>query len=504
MTIDMISFNAAISACEKAGQWERVLSMLSELKKSGTTPSALSFNVAVSACQKDGQWERGLAFLSELREASMTPDVMGFNAAILASDRGGQWELTLLFLSELQEAGMAPTMASLKVALSASDVGSQWKRALSVLRELQGAGMSPDLMSFSKAISACEKNRKWERALSLLNELQEAGVTLDMSRFNATVAACDRAYCIDGPYFQESGHYYYDTILNKTVGSYPPVDDYKLELLRSFSHLRKVRSSPVLTPIQPLVPGTRPTVMLLTSGKPQTVENYCRTSMMFHRLGFDCIKVMGHRFDDKSTMPEGAKLPKGRRGLLAWMLCFLPKLAALTEKLDDNEYILIAEDSCWPTTDCTPELVSNLTRKFGNLWLGYRRPHPLPKTKKCPPPKTKQVDMKIDPDGHVKKTGFRDAWIPYGLKLMVLSHEAIILLYRAFTQLSTDWCAEEFFNMLVANPPSDQVKVTVKRPALAGSQAHYSLVDGQWQQASYPREIAHRLMPLNVFDTAVV
>ena len=48
----MISFSAAISACEKGGQWERALSLLGKMRKAGITSNVISFSAAISACEK--------------------------------------------------------------------------------------------------------------------------------------------------------------------------------------------------------------------------------------------------------------------------------------------------------------------------------------------------------------------------------------------------------------------------------------------------------------------
>eukprot|EP00973_Karenia_brevis_P034680 4785837-Karenia_brevis.AAC.1 len=54
---DVISFSAAISACEKGGQWQRVAPLLNEMRSRGLSPDVISFNGAISACKKGGQWQ---------------------------------------------------------------------------------------------------------------------------------------------------------------------------------------------------------------------------------------------------------------------------------------------------------------------------------------------------------------------------------------------------------------------------------------------------------------
>eukprot|EP00973_Karenia_brevis_P054878 7629181-Karenia_brevis.AAC.1 len=58
LSLDVISFNAAISACEKGWQWQRVAPLLNEMRKGDLSPNVISFNAAISACEKGAQWQR--------------------------------------------------------------------------------------------------------------------------------------------------------------------------------------------------------------------------------------------------------------------------------------------------------------------------------------------------------------------------------------------------------------------------------------------------------------
>ena len=54
---DTVTYNAAIAACERGGQWARVLELLSEMPDRGVPPDVVTYSVAISACENCGQWQ---------------------------------------------------------------------------------------------------------------------------------------------------------------------------------------------------------------------------------------------------------------------------------------------------------------------------------------------------------------------------------------------------------------------------------------------------------------
>ena len=66
---NVISYNAAISACEKGGQHEKAVELLREMEGRGIQPNVISYNAVISACEKGGQHEKALELLREMEES---------------------------------------------------------------------------------------------------------------------------------------------------------------------------------------------------------------------------------------------------------------------------------------------------------------------------------------------------------------------------------------------------------------------------------------------------
>ena len=61
--LDVVSYNAAISVCEKGKHWEEALRLLQEMLHRSLTPNVVSHNAAISACEEGEYWEEALRLL---------------------------------------------------------------------------------------------------------------------------------------------------------------------------------------------------------------------------------------------------------------------------------------------------------------------------------------------------------------------------------------------------------------------------------------------------------
>jgi pentatricopeptide repeat domain-containing protein 1 len=56
-----IRYNAAISACEKGGKWQKALALRSTMGQASGEMRTISYNAAFSACEIGGEWQRAPA-----------------------------------------------------------------------------------------------------------------------------------------------------------------------------------------------------------------------------------------------------------------------------------------------------------------------------------------------------------------------------------------------------------------------------------------------------------
>lgn len=49
---DIISYNSAITSCEKSGWWKKAMSLLREMPQKRSAPDVVSYNSAIETCGK--------------------------------------------------------------------------------------------------------------------------------------------------------------------------------------------------------------------------------------------------------------------------------------------------------------------------------------------------------------------------------------------------------------------------------------------------------------------
>ena len=122
---DIIVYNAAISACEKGGQWQQALNLFRAMPKAKAIPDSISYNAAISACEKGSQWQQALNLFEAVLRAKGTPTVISHNAAISACHRGHQWQQALLLFEAMPRSTVKPNRVTFCALLDCPRISTQ-------------------------------------------------------------------------------------------------------------------------------------------------------------------------------------------------------------------------------------------------------------------------------------------------------------------------------------------------------------------------------------------
>ncbi|CAE8601081.1 unnamed protein product, partial [Polarella glacialis] len=182
----LVSFNAALSACERAGLWRPALILLQLLTTrlantplEGLRPDSATLNSAMSACEKGQQWQRALAILPLYRHSrrpslgsgGLAQESAGpvrtpvtYGAAVSACVAGLAWELALVLLQEMRASSLPADLVVRNAALGACGGAWAWRQSLALAAEHRYT----DVVGRSAAATALERAGQSRRAVPLL------------------------------------------------------------------------------------------------------------------------------------------------------------------------------------------------------------------------------------------------------------------------------------------------------------------------------------------------
>ena len=98
---NVISHNAAISACEKGGQWQHAMSLFEAIIEADR--DVISYSATMNACQRGGQWQQALLLMEEMTRATIDAGVICYCAAMSACGRASQLQLVLTLMEEISK-----------------------------------------------------------------------------------------------------------------------------------------------------------------------------------------------------------------------------------------------------------------------------------------------------------------------------------------------------------------------------------------------------------------
>lgn len=101
---NVLTYQAVLRACCRAGQWQETLQILEDMKQENNNnvhPNWKCYQTALVACQIGGQWQRALSVLQDMKKSvNARPNLASYNLVIDTCAKAQQWEPALQLLQE--------------------------------------------------------------------------------------------------------------------------------------------------------------------------------------------------------------------------------------------------------------------------------------------------------------------------------------------------------------------------------------------------------------------
>eukprot|EP00747_Dinoflagellata_sp_TGD_P122231 gnl/TRDRNA2_/TRDRNA2_173576_c1_seq18.p2 gnl/TRDRNA2_/TRDRNA2_173576_c1~~gnl/TRDRNA2_/TRDRNA2_173576_c1_seq18.p2 ORF type:complete len:121 (-),score=35.12 gnl/TRDRNA2_/TRDRNA2_173576_c1_seq18:568-930(-) len=104
------------------------------MEHAGLKPNVVTYSAAISACEKGQQPEKALELLHQMQERKLVPDVVAYSAAISSCERGTKPEKALELVREMQHRQLVPEVITYSAAIGACQ---EWRHALDLMTEMK-------------------------------------------------------------------------------------------------------------------------------------------------------------------------------------------------------------------------------------------------------------------------------------------------------------------------------------------------------------------------------
>ncbi|CAE7820828.1 EMB2654 [Symbiodinium sp. CCMP2592] len=160
-----------LSAYGAVHLWQSALGVLKEMQTLQFAPDIVSYNAALKACERGCQWSAALALFYDMPSVMLNPDQISYTALIESLGQQKFWEQALQLLASMDTEGTAPDVVAYSAAMAACAKAQKWWLSLGLLAELEARNLLPDQVCMGIALNACEFSRKWRHAVALLRRV---------------------------------------------------------------------------------------------------------------------------------------------------------------------------------------------------------------------------------------------------------------------------------------------------------------------------------------------
>lgn len=176
MTGDVVTerdYVYALTSLALDKRWRSAMRLLVEARRSPNIDTdAYMYSAAITACARAGEWERALVVLRDAASRGRC-DRAVFNAALHACSRQRRWEECVALYDRMLAAGIEANIVSYAAVVSVCAACAQWARAEvlaeRMIRTCRGVGVVPA----ANILLAIRNGRAFHRALMLVVEKEE-------------------------------------------------------------------------------------------------------------------------------------------------------------------------------------------------------------------------------------------------------------------------------------------------------------------------------------------
>lgn len=132
-----------MSRLGKEGFWKKALELFETSINMGMCePDTALANAAISACDRGGQWQKALEYFDKMDQMRIPRDAITYSATISSLGKGKQWEGALRVFDHMKKSGIKADVVTCCSLINALEKSGQWEMAEALFYHMKGGGNS--------------------------------------------------------------------------------------------------------------------------------------------------------------------------------------------------------------------------------------------------------------------------------------------------------------------------------------------------------------------------
>ena len=132
-----------MSRLGKEGFWKKALELFETAINMGMCePDTALANAAISACDRGGQWQKALEYFDKMDQMKISRDAITYSATISSLGKGKQWEGALRVFDHMKKSGIRADVVTCCSLINALEKSGQWEMAEALFYHMKGGAHS--------------------------------------------------------------------------------------------------------------------------------------------------------------------------------------------------------------------------------------------------------------------------------------------------------------------------------------------------------------------------
>jgi pentatricopeptide repeat protein len=110
-------------ACNSSNHWQEALGVHQQMVEAGLQPNSITYNALISAYNKAGQLDKVMETFHQMVAAECACNVITYSALISAAERAGQWQLALDLFERMPQDNIVPNTITYNSLITACGQG---------------------------------------------------------------------------------------------------------------------------------------------------------------------------------------------------------------------------------------------------------------------------------------------------------------------------------------------------------------------------------------------